>query len=117
MKDIQEVFSRIQEKKAKLRDLRTSYKDGLASSSRWVELKEEVTILKEKLKSIEQDIKAGFTGEFQQIDDLKIDIASDQELLTDIAINTMINGDSADITDRYDNEYEPKFSCKFKKIK
>jgi len=117
MQDIQEVFARIQENKKKLKDLRSSYKDALSTSQQYADLKEEMTTKREKLKNIEGDIKAGFSSEFTQIDDLKIDVASDEELLTDIAMSKFMKGETVEITDEYDNDYEPKFTVKFKKAR
>ena len=51
----------------------------------------------------------------KQIQDLKIDIESDQEMLNDIAMLKYTKGEPIEIKDKYDNEYEPVFSVKFKK--
>lgn len=117
MQNIQEIFNRIQENKKKLKDLRSSYKDALSTSQQYIDAKEELTAQREKAKQIEADIRAGFASEFTQMDDLKIDIASDEELLTDIAMTKLMKGESVEITDQYDNEYEPIFNVKFKKTR
>jgi len=36
-------------------------------------------------------------------------------LLTDLAINTLMSGETVKITDAENNEYEPKFSVSFRK--
>ena len=57
-----------------------------------------------------------FAQELTKKEDLKIDIASDIELLTDVALSSMMKGESVGISDKYENEYEPVFKVMFKKI-
>ncbi len=117
MQDIQEVFIRIQEGKKKLKDLKEAYKDALSTSEQYKEVSDQVKTLREKKKSIENSIKESFSSEFTQIDDLKIDIASDMELLSDIALSKVLKGESVQIKDEHDQEFEPIFAVKFKKIR
>ncbi len=117
MQDIGEVFTRIQENKKRLKDLRSAYTDALSSSQQYVDIKEELTVMREKMKSLEATIKEGFSGEFTQMDDIKIDIASDMELMTDIAMTRLMKGETVAVTDQYDNEYEPSFKVNFKKVR
>ncbi|MBU2542491.1 hypothetical protein KJ785_02955 [Patescibacteria group bacterium] len=116
MQDIQEIFNRIQDAKKKQKDIRTAYKDALASSLEYQELTEKMKIMREKKKEIEQTTKEQFSSEFIKLDDLKIDIESDQEMLNDMALNKVMKGESIQIKDEYDNEYEPLFSVKFRKM-
>ena len=116
MQNIQEIFNRIQVNKKKQKDIRTAYKDALASSLEYQELTEKLKTMREKKKQIEQTTKEQFSSEFIKLDDLKIDIESDQEMLNDIALSKVMKGESIAITDEYDNEYEPLFSVKFKKM-
>lgn len=116
MQNIQEIFNRIQEAKKKQKDIRTAYKDALASSLEYQELTEKLKTMREKKKEIERVTKEQFSSEFIKLDDLKIDIESDQEMLNDIALSKVMKGESIEITDEYDNEYEPLFSVKFKKM-
>jgi hypothetical protein len=117
MQDIQGIFNRIQENKKKLKDLKQAYKDALSTSQAYEEATETLKTMKEKKKAIETATKEQFSGEFTQMEDLKIDIESDNEMISDIALTTMMKGETVQITDQYDNEYEPQFTVKFKKIK
>lgn len=115
MQNIQEVFNRIQEAKKKKKDLEMAYKDALSTSQEYTETNEKLKTLREKKKQIEITIKEQFASELTQIDDLKIDIASDTELLTDIAMTQLMKGETVSVTDKNDNEYEPVFKVNFKK--
>lgn len=116
MQDIQEIFSRIQENKKKMKDLKSSYKDGLASSQQYQDISDELKVMREKRKSVESAIRDGFTSEFTKIEDLKIDLESDMELLSDIAMTRLMKGQTVEVKDEYENDYSPTFKVSFKKI-
>ncbi len=116
MQDIQAIFHRIEENKKKLKELKDAYKDALKTSGEHVELSEKMKTLRERKKAVERTIQEQFSSEFTKMEDLSIDIASDQEMLNDIALTQMMSGASVAVKDAYDNEYEPVFNVKFKKI-
>lgn len=116
MQDIQSIFNRIEENKAKMKDLSSIVKDALATSQAYVDASEEAKVLTEKKKSIKKEIEAGLGDVLTKLQDIKIDIESDQELLSDAAMTMLTQGQSIAIADKYENEYEPVFKVKFKKI-
>ncbi|MBD3311764.1 MAG: hypothetical protein GF349_04730 [Candidatus Magasanikbacteria bacterium] len=116
MQNIQQIFDRIQEHKQKQKDIKAAYKDALESSGEYREIKDELKQLRERKKQIENTIKEQFSSEFTKLEDLKIDIESDNELLSDIAVTKMMKGEAIEIKDKNGNEYEPRFTVKFKKM-
>ncbi len=116
MQSIQEIFDRIQEKKKELKDLRNIIKDAFEHSQEYQEITQELKVLKQKKKEIEEVIKQDLSEEITKIEDLKIDIATDQELLQDIALTKMMQGEQVKIVDKNKTEYEPVFSVKFKRV-
>jgi len=116
MQDLQQIFNRIQENKKKQKDIKKAYKDALASSLQYQELGEKLKTLRAQKKEIEISTKNNFGAEFTKLDDLQIDVLSDQELLNDVAMTKLMKGESIAIKDVNDQEYEPVFSVKFKKI-
>ncbi len=115
MQQIQEIFSRIQAAKKKQKDLRTAYKDALETSMEYQETVEKLKTLREKKKQIETTVKQQFANELTQLDDLTIDIASDMEMLTDVAMTQLMKGETVEVKDEYENTYEPVFKVTFKK--
>lgn len=115
MQNIQEVFNQIQVVKKQQRDLRTAYKDALAASTEHKELTEQIKALKEKKLHIEQAVKEEFAAELDKLDDLKIEMETQTMMLNDIALTTIMNGETIELVDAYNNAYEPIFSVKFKK--
>jgi len=115
MQDIQEIFNRIQENKKKQKEIRSTYKEALASSQEYVDLCAKIKNLREHKKQIENSTKQNFSSEFNQMEDFDIDIESDTTLLSDAALTKLMKGETVTVTDEYNNEYEPAFSVKFKK--
>ena len=74
-----------------------------------------MTELIAKKKQIENSIKQDFSGEFQKLDDFKIDLESDNTMLSDAAFSKLVKGETVAVVDEYDNNYEPLFTVKFKK--
>ncbi len=115
MQDIQEIFKRIQEAKKKQKDLKAAFNDALKGTLEYTEINDKVKTMRERKKQIENTIKESFSSELTKIEDLKIDIASDMEMLSDIALTQVMKGETVQVTDEYNNTYDPIFSVKFKK--
>ena len=111
--DLQSVFNRVQTKKKSLGELRKSYKDALETTPGYKKVVEDMQALREQKKTYENSVKEQFADEMET---LKVDITSDQEMMSDIALTKMVKGESVDVTDKYDSSYEPVFSVKFKKL-
>lgn len=115
MSRLQDVFNRIQQTKKEQREIKSMYRDALTNSQRYQTVVEELKTLKEKKKKIEDSIKDEFRSEFNKLDTLKLDIENDNLLMSDLAINKLMKGETVEITDEKDNKYEPAFSVRFKK--
>jgi len=116
MKDIQQIFDRLEKNKKELKDIKTVYRDALIATGEWEDLADEIKTLREKKKQLEARVKEQFSSEMTKMEDLKIDIESDKEMLSDIALTQIMKGQQVSITDKYENEFEPVFSVKFKKV-
>jgi hypothetical protein len=116
MQNIQEIFNRMSENKKKLKDLNSSYKDALRGSQEYMDITDELKTMREKKKRVEGAVRDQFASEITQIEDLKIDIASDLEMLSDISMTMIMKGESVKVIDEYDNEFEPVFKVNFKKM-
>jgi len=116
MKDIREIFDRIKETQKKQKDIKSAYKDALETSTQYKEITEKLSVLREKKKNIENQIKSDFNSEFSQLDALKDELMNDRQMLSDIALSTLMKGQPVELKDEYGNDYEPIFSVKFQKI-
>lgn len=113
--DIQELFTQIKEKKEKIKELKAVCKEMLDASEEYKEINEQMKTLRAKKQRVASAVNEQCSTEMTKIMDLTIDVASDEEMLTDMAITKYTKGESIELKDQYDNTYEPVFSVKFKK--
>lgn len=113
MANLEKVYGRLQKNKKERGEIGKMVKDELLGSSRYVEIMEEMKVLREERKGIEQEVKAGSDGD--RLEELKVDIQTDQELLADIALNMFVKEETVEIIDEYDNKWYPQFKVAFKK--
>lgn len=114
MKDLTDVHNRLQLKKAQRKDLKTSFQDELKNNARYQEILEKMAELKQEKKSIENEILSQQMDR-AKLEELNIDIKSDTEMLTDIAINMLLANEVVEIVDDYNAKWAPVFSVRFKK--
>ncbi len=115
MPNLQEVFERIKTIKKEQKEIKTAYRDALLNSKRYQDTVEDLNGLKTKKKEIEEDIRKEFINEFGKLDELKDDLATENVLLSDLALNQLMKGERVVVKDEGDNEYDPIFSVRFKK--
>ena len=115
MRNIQEVFNNIQEKKKEIKSIKKMYRDTLEISGEYRELLEKLEQMKARKVQLEGEAWAE-VGNRDVYETKKLDIKQDQEMLADIALSTLMSGETVKIVDQDNNEYEPKFSVSFKKL-
>lgn len=113
--DIQEVYNRAEAIKAKMKDIRAAYKATLNGTPDYAHTLEQLKVLKEKKKQIENAVKQEMVNDLKRLEDMAIDLASDEELLSDIALSQYVKGETVVVEDQYGNKYDPAFKVKFKK--
>ncbi len=116
MQNLQDVWLRIQDTKKQQKHIRQMYKDTLGSSQEYKEIVEKAKNLSQRKKQLESEAKADLGGEYEKLNSLKKEVQLDQELLSDIAVSTLMKGETVKITDQDNNTYEPIFNVRFKKI-
>ena len=114
MQDLQNVYSRLKEKKARRRDLKTSFQDELKNNAKYQEVLEKIAELRQEKKSIENEILAS-NSDRAQLEELSVDIKADVEMLTDIALNMFLAQEPVEIVDEVNMKWVPVFTVRFKK--
>lgn len=115
MQNIQDLFNHTREMKRERKDLRDMYKDALAQADEYEEIVEQIKELREKKKAIEARIQAQMGRSYEKIEDLTHEIETTKEMMNDVAISTLMKGETVEVHDEFDNQYEPEFSVKFHK--
>lgn len=114
MSQLNEVYQRIQANKKRQKELRQILKDELSHHARYQELLEEIKTLREEKKGIEQQVQAQ-SSDAEELEELKMEIQTDTELLADIALNMYVKDETVEIIDEYDQTWHPIFKVSFKK--
>ena len=115
MRDIQEVFNEVQELKTEQKEIRAEYKDALTNANEYEETTEKYKELRDKKKQIESATQARMGARYQKFEEIKNKISELDQLLTDIAMTTLMDGKTISIKDKNANEYEPVYKISFKK--
>jgi hypothetical protein len=112
MKDIREIFDRMQEHRKEQRELSAMIKDSLRNSHEYHDLTDQIN----RLKAKKSQIALAVTEELEhKLALLKTNIKDSHQLMSDIALTKLMKGESVTLTDAAENEYEPIFSVRFKK--
>jgi uncharacterized coiled-coil DUF342 family protein len=115
MQNIQEVFNKIREMKKEQKDLKEMYKDALVQADEYEEIVEKIKELREKKKQIETRIQGELGRAWDKLEDLKLEVDTNKEMLNDIALTTLMNGETVMVKDEFENAYEPIWKVNFKK--
>lgn len=115
MKTIQEVFDRLSEIKKQQKDCKSAYKDALDNSDNYRKVAEDLKALREKKKQLETIAQQELGDQYRKIEDLDLELKGQKEMLNDVAITSLMKGDTVEVKDQYGNAYEPVWSVSFKK--
>ena len=116
MKSVQEVFNRLQDTKKQVKVIRQKYKQELASSGEYQKITDDIDRLRAKKKTYEVSIREQAGANFTRIDELALAIRQDTQMLSDIALTSIMKGERVEVKDEH-TEYEPVFAVRFKRVK
>ena len=114
MQSIHEIYSRLKLKKAERKDLKTSFQDALRSNDRYQQILDDMAKLKAEKKAIENETLAHEMDK-AKLEELNLDIKTDTELISDVALTMYVSGEVVEILDEYSNKWVPMFRVSFKK--
>ncbi len=117
MPEIQEIFDRVKDFKNKQKLIRDAYKSELSHHSEYQEINDDLEKVKIQKKEIEKVIKTAMIKDFEKLEDLKLDIEADNEMISDMAFNKLMKGEKVEIQDELGNKYDPVIIVKFQKAK
>lgn len=116
MKNIQDIFDRLQEKKHQVTVVRKKFKEELASSGEYQRVMDDLARLREKKKKYELSIKQQSEAAFAKMDELALAIRQDGQLISDLALTTIMKGEPVAVKDAH-SEFEPVFTVRFRRAK
>lgn len=116
MKDVQQVFNGIQESKKETREIRKEYRDILAQDAEYQEIMEKINILKETKKLHELKAQRDLGKRWERLDEEKGIMKGLKELMSDLTITALVQGEVTEVRDEHDNLHEPQYNVNFKLI-
>lgn len=116
MQNLQEVFDKIQEHKKVRKEIGREYRDALTQSSGYEDVKEEIKKLRDKKNALESAVQAEMGSRYEELEVAKKEIETLDQMLTDIAMTSLMKGESISLKDKNNAEYEPSYKITFKKI-
>ncbi|MCK4635332.1 MAG: hypothetical protein KAT32_00560 [Candidatus Moranbacteria bacterium] len=116
MQDIQEVFNDLQVAKKDMKEVRKEYKDILAQDAEYQVLLEKLNVIRETKKQHEFSAQNDMGTRWEKLEELKGEIKKLQEMISDIALTTIMDGETVEVRDEYDSLYEPNYNVSFKKV-
>ena len=87
-------------------------RETLDNSAVYGDLKEQIEKLRLKKLRMEDSARGDLD---QKMDLLKLNIKEGIQVMSDVALTSIMKGESVKLTDSDNNEYEPVFSVRFKK--
>lgn len=115
MKSIQEIFSEIRQAQKEQKDIKSEYKDALVQADEYEKIVEEIKQLREKKQQIEARVQQQLGQRYEKLEELKSEVDQKKEMLSDIAISTLMEGKTVEVLDEFNNRYDPVYVVKFKK--
>lgn len=112
MSDVQiritEMHKEIQVALKKRKDLAQIIKDAYMQRKEYLDLSEELNKLRGRKKEIETGLRQEYAAEFNDLDDIKLDIKDMRTVLSDLMWNELLKNNSIEVVDEYENHYVPQ---------
>ena len=115
MKSLEEVHEKIRSKKRERSEIVAMFREELEHNERHKQIVEEMKKLRAEKKTIENQVYSSSSNDLEKMELLKFDIKSDQDMLSDIAINMYTEGKTVEIVDDHNQRWVPNFSVRFTK--
>lgn len=115
MQQLQMVFESMRENKKELKGLKEMYRDALNDADEYDELVEQIKEMRSKKKAIEMRVQAQMGRAYEKIEELTSEIKVQKIMLSDIAMTTLMDGKTVEVSDEWGNKYEPDYKVNFKK--
>jgi len=114
---IQEMHKEIQVALKKKKDLMQVIKDAFQQRKEYLDLMDEINKLRARKKEIENGLRQEYASEFNDLEDVKLDIKDMKTVMSDLMWNELLKNNSVEVVDEYENKYVPQVMVTLKKEK
>jgi predicted nuclease with TOPRIM domain len=114
---LQLIFDEVALKAQEAKAIKAELKDSLEQVREYVELTEKAREINERRKALREDIKQKMGSRYAKLEDLNDEMKAEKEMMSDIALTGVSEGNLQNVKDQWGNEYEPVFTVKFRKVR
>lgn len=112
---LQELFDRIKANQKEKKEISASYRDALSNSDAYQKVLDQLKSLKAQKIRIEENLQRECSSEYAKMKSLQKEIDEDNRKISDLAMVKLMQKERLEITDSYQNKYEPVFKVTFRK--
>jgi len=112
---LQLVFNKTDEIRNKIKIIRSIFRDKLEASGPYQKIEDQFQELNARKKQIILGIKGEMQGDLDHLEDLKVDLKDEVQLMSDKALNDYTKGEKVEVVDKAGFICEPLFTVKFKR--
>ncbi len=114
MQDLDQVHGRLQTNQQKRKSWRADFKQALENNARYQELSTELEKLRLERRAIEESVLNQEMNR-SELEGLNLEIKADSEMISDIALNLLLDKQTIEIIDQNAIRWTPLFRVIFKK--
>ena len=114
-RELKEILAGIADAKRQRRQIKAALKSELDQSKYYQEVLQQLVQLKRKKKQMEAEVEHGMESDLKKSEQLSLFIKDETQLLSDVALNKFMKGETIEVRDENDAVYEPRFTVKFKR--
>ncbi|MEK7511432.1 MAG: hypothetical protein AAB575_00215 [Patescibacteria group bacterium] len=92
-------------------------KDAFSARKEYHDLTDQINQLKARRKEIENIVRAEYSHEYNEMEDIREDIKDSKMVLSDLIWNELIKNNSVEVIDEANNHYVPNIVVTLKKDK
>ena len=113
--NVQDMYNEIRDKEKKKKELNQAIKDAYQNYTEFQEILDKMDALKARKKEVEMAVRHEYSSEFNDLEDLKLDIKDMKQVLSDMLWNKLIKNEPIEIRDEYETKYVPNVMVTLKK--
>ena len=112
---IKTLYQEIVDAQKKKKEITAVIKEAFNNSKAYHDLVDELNVLRARKKEIENALRHDYASEFNDLDDLKMDIKDSRMVLSDLMWNELMKNNKVEVIDEYKNRYVPQVVVTLKK--
>lgn len=112
----QTFFDKVNVNKSKIKELTQVYNDILINTGEYNDLKEQLIKIKSRIEQIKINAEIEMGRDYETLEGLKIEMRSDKQLLSDVAVSKLANGKEAKVEDSHGNVFIPVYNANYKSV-